>query len=204
MKFVAGEDERARCAGTAAARASAKPSAICARSASPSSRSRSSWNGVRIASSDASEKTYETTSATNGSDAAEPEERAAERTARRASRSHSAPAPRQRRRAAGALATTERSAPTSAMLKKTNAVPSTNATTAICANVRWCEGERDDEAADREHAYAVGGEHHALAVPRGRRRHRRRGRRAHTATMFAKPTTPACAGECVSARTSSG
>ena len=54
------------------------PSTSSARSAAGLS-SRSSWNGVRIASSDTSEQTYETTSVDERQHAREPEERSAER-----------------------------------------------------------------------------------------------------------------------------
>ena len=93
------------------------PSASSARSARDLC-SRVSWNGVRMQSSDTSEKTYDTTSATNGSDAREPEEGPAER---RRDEGH--------RRVAGLLGsgrgrelppgTTERNAPSSATLKNT-------------------------------------------------------------------------------------
>jgi hypothetical protein len=98
------------------------------------SAARCSWKGVRIASSEASEKTYETASARNGTarptpKSAPPSEGPTSVTV--AKRACSAAA------ASGscAVSTTERSAPTSAMLKKTNAEPSTKATTAICAKL---------------------------------------------------------------------
>ena len=96
--------------------------------------------------------------------AAEAEERAAERRARRASPSRSAPARLRRRPAAARAGTTERSAPTSATLKNTNSVPSTNATIAICANETRCDRERDDELATGADAHDVGHDHHPLAV----------------------------------------
>ena len=119
---------------------------------------------MRIARSDTIENAYDARSATNGS--ARPSPKSAPpadgpTSVTVANRACSAAA------ASGSCAagTTERSAPTSAMLKKTKAVPSTNATIAICAKVTSVERERDDEAADRGDADRVGGEHQHAPVP---------------------------------------
>ena len=90
------------------------------------------------------------------------------------------------------------------MLKKTKAVPSTNATIAICANVTLVDRERDDEAADRGDANGVGGEHQHAPVPAvdrdaGEEREEGVGEDAREADDAGAAT-----GECVSARTSSG
>ena len=140
-----------------------KPSASRARDFA-GSRSRSCWNGVRIASSEIVENVYESASTTNGSDRprpnnAPPNGGPPSRTT--ATRPVSAAA------AAGSCrgGTTARSAPAWAPEKSAEPQPSTNPTDEDLPERRPVEGNRRREASHGEHAHAVGEDHQAPAVP---------------------------------------
>ena len=167
------------------------------------SRSRSSWNGARIVSSDIAENAYETTSTTNGSTRAIVKrappsgEPASCTTAFR-------PVWAATRPAADRAGTTERTAPGYAAMKNAAPTPSTNAMTGIGQNASESSADRRDEHADRDDAHAVGSDHQPLPVPAVRRDARPAARRAPAAACARRATKPALAAEPVSASTSSG
>jgi hypothetical protein len=178
-----------------------KPSAICERIRAVSA-SRSSWNGVRIATRVTTEKRYETASTTNGSARAMPKSAPpsggpASRTT--AMRACMAPA------AVGIwrCGTTARIAPVEAMLKNAEAVPSTKAMPATSQIER-----RSSRIAAASVAIARACTTSAVSITR-LRFHRSAATPASRPNIAdgrksAKPTMPAFDGECVNASTSSG
>ena len=138
------------------------PSAICVRRRA-GSIARSSWNGVRISASETNENAYETASKRNGT--ARPSPKSAPPSGGPASITS-------RRRASddahgrGQLPRRDDGAQRAgwAVLRQTEPVPSTNATTAICQNATRSR-DRRGRGRDREGADGVGGDHQPLAVP---------------------------------------
>ncbi len=178
-----------------------KPSATCARRGERST-SRTSWNGVRIATNETIENAYDAASATNGT--ARPSPKSAPPTGGAIRRTIDARAPCVAT-AAGSWrsGTIARSAPGCAATKKTAPVPSTNATRAICQkDVRWSwiVATRVAIASARMTSAAI------ISRRRLQRSAATPARSAKSACGMsrANETTPAFAGEWVSASTSSG
>ena len=171
--------------------------------------SRSSWNGVRIASSERVENAYETASTRNGQRAGDPEERAAERRRRRA-----APLPRVRVSTAAAagswcVGTTARSAPGRAAVNSAVPLPSTNATTTICQKATRSSKIVAARLPIASDAHAVGGDHQPLAVPAvgckpgGQREERRTGLSVRTRRSRPSPASPSPRARAADRRSSS-
>ena len=178
-----------------------KPSAICERRrAVPASRS--SWNGVRIASSDRIENADETASTRKGTarpspNSAAPSGGPASRTVARCAPCTPTAVGSSRRGA------TARNAPVWAATKKVAPVPSTKATSATCQNATWSSrivAARLASATARTPSATI------ISHLRFQRSAATPASSVNSAKGIsrANATTPAFAGEWVTTRTSSG
>jgi hypothetical protein len=177
------------------------PSAICARMVA-SLGSRTCWNGVRIRASDVSEAAYEQASTTNGSDRAMPNRNPPSGGPARLTIAIRAVTVET---ASGSCVagTTERSAPVAATVKATLAEPSINATTPRRAN------DASPIAIDAARTPIVVARTRSAATIMRRRSNRSAASPAGSwstakGARRANATTPARAGEWVSASASSG